>query len=532
MYRRLHYVIILSLVALWTLGIESVWGEDTPKRGGILNWFNYADPARLDLHTETPLAVSQSVVGLYSGLLQWGPEKPKTVSPDLAERWEVAEDGTVYTFHLRRGVKWHDGEAFTSADAIYSLQRMLDPEFRSPRCGSMLRPMIESVTAPDDFTVIMRLKFPNLIILPALASAWCKILPKHILERDGDMTQPGSQIGTGPFKLKKYVRGSIIEWERNPDYFIKGMPYLDGVKQYIITSRATQIAAMKAGKVDFWYGWPPLNSKQIGEIRNARKDLLYQQSGPGGISQIHMNSTKPPFDNAEVRRAVYLAIDRQAIAAKAYDGFIVPCVIMPSEVFGDYALPKEEILQAPGCRQPKDQDIAEAKRLMGKHYPDGLEIEVAVRSVGNYVDVASLVIQQLKPIGIKGKLRTWESAAGFAAWAQGNFTMIGVQATGLVMMDPSTLFSFTWTSDAPRNYGKLQMPELDALHERGLRELDTTKRQAIFHEYQRRILNGDTPIVTLGWPTGPWFMAEKLKGWAPAPTGYDNGSYHSVWIDQ
>ncbi len=530
--RHRRWIILLSVIVVLGVQLQPATGADKPRYGGVLHWFDYADPARLDLHTESPLNVSQAIVGIYSGLLQWGPTEPKKVSPDLAESWEASPDGATYTFHLRRGVKWHDGEPFSSADALHSLQRIIDPEVRSPRCGSLLRPLVKRVEAPDDYTVVVHLKFPSRIILPALASAWCKILPKHILERDGDLTRPRSQIGTGPFKLKKYIRGSVIEWERNPDYFIKGLPYLDGVKQFIIKSRPTQIAAIKSGKVDFWYGWPPLNKKQIDEIRQARDDLIYRVSEPGGVAQIHMNTTRKPFDNPDIRWAVNLAIDRHEIAERAYDGMIIPCAILPREAFGDYGLPMEEVLQSPGCRQPKEADLAEAKRLVAKHYPDGVDIEIAVRSVGNYVDIASLVIQQLKKIGIRGKLKTWESAAGFAAWARGDFTLIGVQATAMTFMDPSAPFTLMWTTQSPRNYGKLPMPELDELYEKGLRELDEAKRQAIYHEYQRRILKGGTPIVTLGWPTGPWFMAKKIKGWAPGPTIYDNASYHGVWLEK
>ncbi len=528
-----HYASWILIGCIAMLGLAPAMAQDDkPQPGGVLNWFDYADPARLDLHTESPLGVSQAIVGIYSGLVQWGPEaeNAKKVSPDLAEKWEASEDGTSYTFTLRKGVKWHDGEPFSSADALYSLKRIIDPEVRSPRCGSLLRPLVKDIEAPDDSTVVVHLQFPTTIVLSALASAWCKILPKHILERDGDLTRPESQIGTGPFKLKKYVRGSVVEWERNKDYFIKGLPYLDGVKQYIIKARPTQIAAIKAGKTDFWYGWPPLNSKQIDEIRNARKDLIYKESAPGGISQLHMNTTKPPFDNPDMRRAVNLAIDRHEIMKKAYDGAIIPCVILPQEAFGDYALPAEEALNAPGCREPKDQDLAEAKKLVAKHYPDGIDIEVAVRSVGNYVDIASLAIQQLKQIGIRGKLKTWESAAGFAAWARGDFTMIGVQATAMTFMDPSAPFTLMWTTESPRNYGRMKLTKLDELYNAGLRELDEEKRKAIYHEYQRQIINGDTPTVTYGWPVGPWFMASKLKGWAPGPTIYDNASYHGMWI--
>ena len=163
--------LFMSMVLLLGLGLGTALGQGTPQRGGVFNWFEYADPARLDIHTESPLSVSQAIVGIYSGLLQWGPEKSLKVSPDLAKSWEASPDGTSYTFHLRRGVKWHDGEPFSSADVVHSLQRIIDPDVRSPRCGSLLRPLVKSVEAPDDVTVKVHLKFPTTIVLPALASA-------------------------------------------------------------------------------------------------------------------------------------------------------------------------------------------------------------------------------------------------------------------------------------------------------------------------------------------------------------------------
>lgn len=527
---------VLSMLVVLGLGlgiaVAPVIAEDTPRRGGTLLWWNYADPSRFDIHTESGLTVSKAVAGFYSGLVQWGPEEPLKVSPDLAEKWEVSADNTTYTFHLRRGVKWHDGEPFTSADALYSLQRLINPEVRSPRCGSLLRPLIDSVEAPDDFTTVVKTKFPTPILLPSLASAWCKILPKHILERDGDLTRPESQVGTGPFKLKKYVRGSIIEWERNPDYFIKGWPYLDGVKQYILKGRPTQVAALKSGRTNFWNGFP-LKKTHIEELQAARPDMEYREVPSGVIYQLFLNTKKPPFDNPDMRRAVNLAIDRQTIIEKGSDGLGTPCVILDPVLFGDYALPLEEVNQAPGCRQPKDADIAEAKRLVAKHYPDGLDLEVSIRNLPAYLDHGALVVPMLNQIGFRATLKTWESAAGFAAWARGDFTVIASQATVMTVMEPSAPFTLIFTTDSPRNYGRLPLPEFDELYAKGLRELDVKKRQAIYHEYQRKILNrGDMPSVTFGWTKAPLFVSKKMHNWSPGPTQYDNTSFTNVWLEK
>lgn len=526
---------VLSIMIVLVLGLSlaaaPIAADDKPRRGGILLWWNYADPARLDIHTESGLTVSQAIAGLYSGLVQWGPEEPMKVSPDLAERWDVSDDGTTYTFHLRRGVKWHDGKPFTSADALYSLKRLIDPDVRSPRCGSLLRPLVASVEAPDDFTIVVQSKFPTPILLPSMASAWCKILPKHILERDGDLTRASSQIGTGPFKLKKYVRGSIIEWERNPDYFIKEWPYMDGVKQYILKGRPTQVAALKSGRTNFWPGFP-LKRTHIAEIKQARPDMVYSEVPSGAVFQLFMNTKKPPFDNPDMRRAVHLAIDRQTIINKGSDGLGIPCVILDPALFGDYALPLEEVNQMPGCRQPKDQDIAEAKRLVAKHYPNGLDVVVSIRNLPFYLDHGALVVPMLTKIGIRASLKTWESAAGFAAWARGDFTIIGSQATLMTVMEPSAPFTLIFTTNSPRNYGRLPLPEMDELYQKGLRELDTEKRKAIYRQYQRQILRGDTAAVTYGWGRAPLFVSKKMHNWSRGPTGYDNTSFTNVWLEK
>ena len=133
------YRMILSLVVVLALGLSPALAQETPKRGGILHWWDYADPARLDIHTESGLSVSQAISGIFSGLVQWNPEDPTKGGADLAESWDVSADSTVFTFHLRKGVKWHDGEPFSSADALHSLKRILDPATRPtspipPKC--------------------------------------------------------------------------------------------------------------------------------------------------------------------------------------------------------------------------------------------------------------------------------------------------------------------------------------------------------------------------------------------------------------
>ena len=519
-------------VIIMLTSVRYALAAEQPRYGGVLTWLEYADPGRLDIHSESPLSVLQAVAGIYSGLLQYGPEDPDQWGPDLAERWETSADGLVYTFHLRRGVTWHDGQPLTAADVKVSLDRITSPEFRSPRCGTMLSPLVERTAIVDDHTVAVHLKFVTPIFLPSLASAWCRIVPKHILERDGDLTQPKSIIGTGPFKFKRYVRGNVIEWERNKNYYNPKLPYVDGVKQFILVERATQVAATKSGQILLWNVGPPMRKGEAEEVKEARGDQAEVYIWPtGAIGVVYMHHQKPPFDNPEIRRAVHLAIDRQEIFARAYEDAGTPCAILDPHLYPEYALPLEEVQQGLGCRQPKDQDIAEAKRLIEQHTPGGFDLEVVVRALGPfYTDPAQLIVQQLRRIGIRGSLRTMESAAGFAAYARGDFHFIGGQGTLINSPDVHDPFSFVFHSKGSRNYSGFHDARLDELIERGLRESDLAKRQEIYRELQRYILTQPLPMLTLGWYSGWFYTDKRVRNFKPSKLQYEGLTHATLWL--
>jgi len=527
--------LILSLTVFLLVGLSAsgAAAQEKPRYGGILNWYDYADPGRLDIHAESPLSVQQALAGIYSGLLHYDPDDPTKIIGDLAESRTVSPDSKTYTFHLRKGVKWHDGQPFSAADVKATFDRVLNPNFQSPRCGSMLKPMVASVEVVDAHTVQFQLKFPAAPFISAVASAWCRVAAKHILEKYGDLTKPEAQIGTGPFKFKRYERGSVIEWEKNKDYFIPGLPYLDGVKQFILTGVPTQLAAAKAGRIMLWDTWPPMKKTQADELRNARGDeVRIYQASINTIFLIYMHTQKPPFNNPDMRRAVNLAIDRQELVAKTLEGAGLPCAMLDPRLVGDFALPLVEVNKLPGCRQPKDQDIAEAKRLVEKHYPNGVDIEAAVRSVGGYIDRAQLVLAQLRKIGIRGTLKTYESAAGFSVYGKGDFTFISTQDRAMVTADPGDVFALVYATGAGSNWGKWSDPKVDELTERGLKEPNVEKRKQIYHELQRYLLTQDTTAVVAGWVEGWFFQDKRVRNYKASPTIYDHSTFMKVWLAQ
>jgi peptide/nickel transport system substrate-binding protein len=528
---RARALLIVMSAALMAAGPAAA--QDKPRYGGILNWYVYGDPGRLDIHAESPLSVQQAIAGIYSGLLHHDPDDPAKIAADLAERWTASADGLTYTFYLRRGVKWHDGQPFTAADVKATMDRVMNPSFQSPRCGSMLKPVVASVEALDPHTVQFRLKAPAAPFLGYMASAWCRIAAKHVLDKHGDLTKPEAQIGTGPFKFKRYERGSVIEWEKNKDYFVPGLPYLDGVKQYVLVGVPTQVAAAKAGRIHLWDTWPPLRKTEAEELKRARGDEIeVSQNAINTIALVYMHAEKPPFNNPDLRRAVNLAIDRQELVTKAFEGAGVACALLDPKLVGDFALPLDEIQKLPGCRQPKDQDVAEAKRLVEKHHPSGVDIEAAVRSVGGYVDRAQLILSQLRKIGIRGTLKTYESAAGFAAYGRGDFTFITIQDRAMVTSDPADMFALIYTTGAGSNWGKWSDPKVDDLANRAIKETSRDKRKQLYWELQRHVLASPVSAVPVAWVEGFHFRDKRLRGYKFATTVYDNNTFMKVWLAQ
>ncbi len=185
---------------------------------------------------------------------------------------------------------------------------------------------------------------------------------------------------------------------------------------------------------------------------------------------------------------MFLALDRQELVAKALEGAGVPCALLDPKLVGDFALPLDEVSKLPGCRAAKDQDVAEAKRLVEKHHPNGLDVEVSIRSVGNYLDRAQLVLAQLRKAGIRGTLKSHESAAGYAVFGKGDFALIAAQDRAMDTPDPESLFSVVYSTNAGSNYGRYSDPKVDDLAERALRETSHDKRKQLYWELQRHIL--------------------------------------------
>src|SRR5437773_7518943 len=360
--RRRAFVIAVALaigglaVPLFAAGQST----ETPRRGGILLAAIGADAPGLDPHQEQTFATLQPVSPLYSTLLQIDPYSYPSIIGDVASEWKISPDGLLYTFKIRPGIRFHDSSPLTSADVKASYDKILFPPEGARSIRKHHYSAVESVEAPDTSTVLFKLKFPSASLLTNLASPWNVIFPKKYLDKDPNYFK-NNVMGSGPFKFKSYTRGSTFEGERNPDYFVKDRPYLDGYKFFISTETAVRAAAIRSGRAYIEFRDLPLS--EVEAIKRQLGDKVAVQHTPlVGQWGIAINNTIKPFTDVRVRRALTLGIDRYTAGRVLFPLTGLKHVGGLMRPGTDWAVPPAELEKLPGFSRDVDKSRAEAKK--------------------------------------------------------------------------------------------------------------------------------------------------------------------------
>src|SRR3989442_9982637 len=357
----------------------------------------------------------------FNGLVYHNPVNPDDIVCDLCESWTVSPDGTTYTFRLREA-QWHDGKPVTAEDIKFSLDRITEPGAIRVRTG-VLRTFYEHQSAEvvDAKTIRVPIKFASPLFLENLASEYMKMYPKHVAEKlsPEEAQQPGKLIGSGPWKLKEFKPNISIEYVRNPNYFKKGLPYFDGMLFTIVRDHNRRLAAMQVGQAHTTEG-PTIGTygnedpRRIQRETHGKVRAVYIPEAVEFYLTLHMN--KPPFNDPRVRRAVFLAIDRQELVnivrcAEPYGCFGSVGTFLPNKG-GQVVESPEDLAQTPGWRQPKDQDIGEAKALMAAGgYANGVKATLNLTTVPAGVRLGEVVAEQLrKSLGIDFTLEAVDRA--------------------------------------------------------------------------------------------------------------------------
>src|SRR5262245_23874049 len=458
-----------TLSALPLYSPTALWGAEAgqPKRGGILR-VRGSDPVHFDHHLTLNARTNTTLSFVYSTLLRYkvGPEIVPgtfTVEPHLAERWEELDDLT-YVFHLRRGVTWHNkpplnGRELVADDVKFTFDRFLNEKANVLR--DQLEP-VDRIEVVDRYTVKFVLKEPFVWLPHRLADAsgmW--IIAPEVVEKFGDLKKPESAIGTGPFILERYEPNVKTVFKRNPDYFLTGQPYVDGVEWLVIDDESTGLAMYRTGQIDAgpWFWWS-VRQADLESLKKSHPHLMYRDFLSIVAGGITMRTDQPPFNDVRVRRAISHALDRQGIIEAVYlRGEATPAI---GRGLAEWSLPVDELGAGAKYYQYNPK---EAKRLLAEAgYPKGFKTQLTTTSgLGrDLVDASQLVQRFLKDVGIEVELKLQEYGAYAATTVQGKYEgMVYGPSTGA--RDPDGPSYRMYVPDQALNRGYVNDSTLTAL---------------------------------------------------------------------
>ncbi len=535
-FRFFSYALGLALGVAVTAAGPTLAIAQTPRAGGTLNVMLREDlPQGFAIHETSTYSTSFPSLPCFNNLVLFDQSKPTesmdTIVGDLADRWSWQDSYKNLVFFLRRDVKWHDGKPFTSKDVKYTFDMLRE----APESSAKLRinprkdwyANIEHVEAPDPHTVVFRMKRPQPSLLMMLASGYTPIYAAHIPPAQ----YRTSCIGTGPFKLKEWRKGEFVAYVKNPEYFVKGRPYLDGLRYVVIVERGTRTAALQAGQLDT--ACPGETSKTTMEqLKKAVPQMVFHQVAQDVTDNIIMNVKKPPFDNPKVRLAVSYAIDRRGLIQASHQGGAVLGAAMLPRPYGVWGVSEKDLLALPGYGGA-DEMKARARKLLGEAgiTPDKpLKVEMATRAIAIYVDMASFVINELKQVGIDATLKQVETAQWHPMATRGEY-QIGANLTGLGTDDPDANFYENYACGSPRNYSQYCNEEMMKLFDRQSQELDAKKRLEMVIAIQKR-LEQDAARPILAQRLDYFAHWPHVKGLVPHNNVYNFTRFQDVWRDK
>ena len=525
---RLLSVGVVSMLCL-LFAATVVGAEETPRYGGVLRVAIAAEPPSLDPHQETTFAIMMTAAPVYNTLLQFSPtEYPKIVG-DLAKSWTVADDGLTYTFEIHQGVTFHDGSDLTAADIKASYEHIIWPpkgviSIRKATFGA-----VDSISTPDAHTVVFKLKYPSASMLATFASPWNVIYPKKYLDQNPNYFKK-KMLGSGPYKFKSYRRGATFEVVKNPNYWVKGRPYLDGVKFFFIKDLSARAKSVRTGRTHIEFrNIPPA---EVESMKKQRGDEIKVQY-PGWVTYwgVAPNLKQGPTTDIRVRKALNLAIDRYAMAETIYPLTGLNGVGGMLRPGSPWALSAEELAKIPGYGKDAKASQAEAKRLLaeaGYNEQKPLKIVLKNRSVKlPYIDFGVYVISAWQKIGVQVEHRLEETAAWRSSQRNHDFELMVAPKSDYA--DEPDLQLSRFLTGSPENYMDISDPIIDQMYEQQSRELDPQKRIEIVKDIQRRILENVYYMQGL-WSSRAVVSSAAVKNYVAHPSHYTNQRLQDVWL--
>jgi ABC-type transport system substrate-binding protein len=518
--------------AVFAQAPQGVKADPAIKRGGLLRYGILSAAAHFDVHQSGTVANIGPQSPMYNTLIRRDPKDGQTIIPDLAERWDIAPDGKKYTFYLRKGVKFHDGADFTAEDVKATFERICRPPkgIVIPRTPLFATVGDIVVVNPHQIDFRMTEPRPRPYMLGAFASGWNIIVRKKTLEEHGgNLRQVMNYPGTGPFKHVERRDKEIWIQERNPNYWNKGLPYVDKLEIYNLPPFSPELgSSFLSGKIDYARLLDPVSWRKAKEMKGVTAAAFNQSV----VQAFWLNQKKKPFADPRVRRAIHLAMDRNALIDVVKDtapmqigGFVYP--------FHEMSTPKAELVKRLGYQSDTKAAVQEARKLLAEAgYPQGLKgLDFVVRDIQSF-KLWSVAIQAMlkENLNIETNLRVVQTSVWFDEAAAGNFDL-AISAIVSSLMDPSDMFSAWYGKNGPQNYGSWTNDQFHTLAAQIEKELDNKKRTAMVRQAED-ILEKDPPLIPICYEQiyDAWY--NKVHGQNPSTYFgiYDVCRWDQVWL--
>ena len=527
---------IAALGVSVALGLGAAATAQAQKKGGVLNIVVGSKIPSYDGHQETTFGMIHPIRPFYSLLIRVNPDNPSSPTDFVCDVCEGAvpaptNDGKTYTFKIRSDVKFHDGTPMTAADVKATYDKIVFPPEGVPSSRKAFYKMVDSIEAPNATTIVFNLKYPSGAFVPALASPFNFIYSKKDLDTHGYSWHRTNVNGTGAFKFKEHQPGAFVEGVRYDGYHHAGKPHLDGYKAIAAPKMAVRMQAIRGDRAAIEFrGFPP---KARDDLVSALGDEITVQEGDWNCAlMIAFNHKIKPFDDARVRRALTMAVDRWA--GSQYLSRIAIVKTVGGIVFPNHPLAanKAELEKIAGYWPDIKKSRAEARRLLQEAGQANLTFDLHNRAVDQpYRVVGTWLIDQWKQIGVKVTQKAVPTGQWYDKYRKTKDYQVGVDANCQSVINPLVDIS-KWLGSAGNNYANYNDPVLEELFLKMNQEGDPAKQRELMRQFEKRALHDEAHMALTLW----WYKINPhrsyVKGWKIAPSHYLNQHLDNVWLDK
>ena len=537
--RRLYSKIAISAVVGAVLAIGGLGAAQAQKvkRGGVLNLVVGSKIPSYDGHVESTFGMIHPIRPFYSLLIRINPDNPQSPTDFVCDlcKGKVptgADGGKTYTFKIRTGVQFHDGTPLTAQDIVATYKKIIFPPKGIASSRKAFFMMVDSVSAPDDFTVVFKLKFPSGAFIPSVATPFNFVYSKKDLDTHGYTWHKKNINGTGAFRFVQHQPGSFVEGKAYDRYHHIGKPYLHGYKAISAPKMALRLQAIRGDRASIEFrGFPPKARDDL--VKALGDKITVQESDWNCVLLFTPNQKRKPFDDVRVRKALNLAVDRWG--GSKYLSKIAIVKTVGGVVFPGHPLAatKAELVKLTGFGTDIEKARAEARRLLKEAgVKEGFTFDFSNRGVDQpYKVVGTWLVGQWKKIGLVAKQRVQPSGPFYNTLRKSGDFDVSIDFNCQSVINPiADVTKFLGSSGS--NYGHYDDPVLEKIYDRLLRAETESDQRKIMREYENRAINEMAHLgITLWWyKINP--HRSYVKGWKIAPSHYLNQSLDQIWLDK